>query len=430
MGMYNFISTGIVVDTNDPQNLGRIRVYCQSFGDMPNTQIEDLPWCRYMTPFGGVLNDSNITRDDSSTADGPVAYGFWGIPKAGAQAVVTCVDGDPTTRIWMGCLPPPGLNNTLSHGRWNDTSVGKNDGPLTSTNNPIQPTYSNFRTAFGGPGNPIWDTRAADNQVAALTKADAAAIGMDVVEDTAEGYGISRINPNLKYNYTTTNKDSHVYSWTTPGFHSISMDDRKDGSRMRFRSCGGHQIIFDDTNNFVYINTAQGANWIELNQDGHIDIYAGETISIHSTGDLNLSADDAIRMSAGTGIHLLSGEDIRLTAAADVHIMGVNLRVSASGGGYIQSGADMNIASGSDCKITGGTLQLDGAGGITASGATIHLNEGAATPASGANAISAVYPSRIPQHEPWPRSDSANDFSAAPEFTDFTYSSSWSGSAL
>lgn len=455
------ITTGIIVDTNDPQEMGRVRVYCPSLGDLPNTHIENLPWCRYVAPFGGILDDDAITRGPNNnlgTSSGPISYGFWAIPKVGSTAVVSGVDGDPNVRLWLGCIHMPGMNHTLPNGRWGGED-GKKGGPLTSTDEPIQPLFDNYKTAFGT-NNPIFATRGGDMQVAALTEQQAKDIGNGVKKDeplsfaadmnkqtydnasaalnaanmpagaqtikTAgqnapktelkigdededhSGYGSSRINPDLKYRFVNQNRDSHVYSWTTPGFHSLTMNDRPDWSRVRLRSSTGHQIIMDDTNEVIYINTSVGNNWIELHKNGNIDIYSAKKISVHSSGDINYTTDSTFRVLAQGGIHLLSAKDIRITAATDIGIKSsTNIRQQAANSVYSQSGSSMHLRAG---------------GNIIQTGSNIHLNGPSASPANPENAF---FSSRIPQHEPWPRSDSQEDTSKTPKHAKFDDESTW-----
>ena len=39
----DLITIGVVVDTNDPQQMGRVRVVCPMWGDNYHSPVEDLP---------------------------------------------------------------------------------------------------------------------------------------------------------------------------------------------------------------------------------------------------------------------------------------------------------------------------------------------------------------------------------------------------
>jgi len=366
-------TVGTVVDTNDPQQTGRLRILVPGYGDNPSMPVGDVPWAMYISPLGGSV--SNIERgSDLDPGDGPVSYGFWSIPKIGAAVVVTCIDGDPMSRAWVGCLHTERLAHTLPHGRF----IG-DDGPLDSTEKPIQPLYDNQTGAFGKRANNYeWKTRGADYSASATASGFYLNDGISKVADTeGNGYGVSQIEPDVKSEATGKNYDSQVYSWTTPGFHSISMDDRVENCRVRIRTTSGHQILMDDTNERIYINTCDGLNWIELDQDGNIDVYSTTKISIHSEGDINFSSNKSIRLTADDAIHMK-------TAAC-----------------HIQTSSDFNVKVGGDGMITaGGTLNLKSSGQLLQQGSQIHLNG-----PSPKTAADALLTNRVPDHEPWARCD-------------------------
>ena len=151
------VTVGQVVDTNDPQQMGRVRALCPSLGDDPDEEnFEDIPWASYASPFGGSISNSTFTRgpdeESDNETDGHVAYGMWSIPKEGATVLIMCLDGNPLYRVWLGCLYGQSLNHTLPHGRYSHDFVGsgKPDGPFATSDEPIQPLYKNLTEAFGG----------------------------------------------------------------------------------------------------------------------------------------------------------------------------------------------------------------------------------------------------------------------------------------
>lgn len=456
---YSLVTTGVIVDTNDPQGRGRIRVYATPFGDLPDTPIEDIPWCRQVTPFGGVVSsDTTMSRgpEDKSPTSGAVAYGMWGVPKVGALAVITCLDGDPVNRIWLGCMHPMATEHTMPHGRY----IGEKgvDGPVSSTEQPIQPLYSNLRTAFGNnTASYEWNTRAADSSVTGLSQEIIDTKQMASQKpDVRHGYQVSRINPDLKIpNAPDKNYDPQVYSWVSPGFHAVSMEDSPTNCRLKIRTATGHQILMDDTNERIYISTAEGANWIEFDQDGTIDIYAEQNVSIHSARNINLTAAKSIRLTAGTSIHAVAGTDIRTTSTTETHVLaGTNLRMQSIVGMFQESGDTMsmlsttgmsitskttlnidseattsltakgvlNILSNAAAKISSSGLHLNGGSAIKQTAGRIDLNgpaadtATAATLAPSAGVIPALLTNRVPEHEPWARVGTLNGFTHDPKY--------------
>jgi hypothetical protein len=113
--------------------------------------------------------------------------------------------------------------------------------------------------------------------------------------------------------------------------------------RMRFRTTAGHQIILDDTNERIYISTAKGRNWIELDEgSGHINVYSASKINVHSENDINLCSDEninivakkrvniesqdrGIKIQAKMGVEVLSREaDVKISASRDLHLKTFN----------------------------------------------------------------------------------------------------------
>ncbi len=447
------LTIGTVVDTNDPQQMGRLRVLCPALGDTEDQTLGAIPWAMYVSPLAG-SNTIGTRGTDETQSRGPVSYGFWNLPKVGAQAIIACIDGDPMFRMWLGCVHGQYLPHTLPHGRFTYQGNNQPEGPLTSTGDPVEPLYSNLTDAFqsqgssvpGTPGtarnNMEFRTRGADYQTASIDGDQVASVesvitkraddlNESVTEEdgntffSSQGYDVSRIDPALRFESTGDNLDSQTYSWTTPGFHSISMDDRIDNVRMRFRSTGGHQIILDDTNERIYISVAKGAAWFELDQDGNIDFYTNRNFSVHAKKDINFITDQSFRVFAGQGIHLHANQEIRTHSVQDTHIKSnQSVRVHANGGAFVEADGDLNmVGHGSTFLSADADLQLDAGGNLNqksgtemnlnaggdmmlTGGPNIHLNGPPATPAvtaQDAAEFEAFYASRVPEHEPWAR---------------------------
>ena len=44
------MTLGVVVDTDDPLQMGRLRVFCPALNDNPK-KLQHLPWAIYISPF-------------------------------------------------------------------------------------------------------------------------------------------------------------------------------------------------------------------------------------------------------------------------------------------------------------------------------------------------------------------------------------------
>lgn len=308
------ITIGIVVDNNDAFQMGRLKIRCNTWGD-EGVSVENLPMTLYAQAFGGTSSAPRGVGD--SVSQGQVAYGMWSVPKLGSRAIVMLIDGDQMQRVWIGTLPDLFLPHTLPHGRYLADKL-----PSTSTENRIEPLASNLNISFGGNlDSPEYSTRGMDRQVAAIRAQDIGELisisgSPDEINQTLTHADGSVINRRQGYG----NTGSDIFSLTTPGFHSFSMDDDSDNCRVKLRTTSGHQIIMDDTNERIYITTAKGNTWIEIDEKGVIDIYGSQAVSINSDGDLNLSAKKTVRIAGGEGVHVTSGSDYRLHTADDINI--------------------------------------------------------------------------------------------------------------
>lgn len=459
--MNDIVAIGTVVDTNDPQQLGRVRAVVPAWGDSWHHEIDAMPWCMYVTPFGGQV--STGTRGPGlAQTEGGVSYGMWAVPKIGAQIVVTSLDEQKQHRLYLGCVYVPHTTHTMPHGRWisddhpeiDGSAEGKSGkqtkpkpyGPLSSREKPIEPLASNMAKAFGNKAESFeWRSRVADYGVSRNDVSHLSKIVSKVQDDlettyddwsSTQGYQNSRIDPTGNPN--GKNYDSHTYSLTSPGFHAISMDDRMENCRIRLRTTGGHQILMDDTNERIYIATAQGNNWIELDQSGNIDIFTSNKVNIRAKQDINFTSDQSIRMHAKEGIHMHSDKEIRMKAKEDIHTQtDKNIRTHAFEGIFVESNKNTNLVVGEKLNIyarselsikTDSNLKIQSIGdtNLKASGTTfvtatkIHLNGPTA-----ANATKAVKPkekpalftNRVPDMEPWGRCMTKKDDGHEPELS-------------
>lgn len=455
------ITTGRVVDTNDPYQIGRVRVFCPALGDISDHKINEIPWASYCSPSAGTSFGRGMgpTQEKSS---GATSFGFFSVPPVGTYVFLSCVDGDPSLRFWIGCMAIPNSAASMPHGSYQVVSdensklglTGKIDGPMTASAQPIQPLYNNTVQAFSKnesriPGTPQtghgsaaeWMSRALDYSASTVTKDAHSNTGnvsaipgdVDATVDTGtgttfnltQGYAQSRVEYDEGSGATGGKVfESSTFSWTTPGFHAISMDDRPENCRIRLRTTCGHQILMDDTNERIYISPAQGNAWVEIDQNGNIDVYSARRISMRAEGDINFTTESTFRVQAGKGIHMVSGGEFRTYATGDVSVLsgavlrlqGVSeTRITSSAGMHIAAGAELNLTSTTDTnllasgqtKITSaGTLNLGTADKVRVSGTRIDLNGPPAAVAAAAKPAQpkeAYKTNRAPEHEPWPR---------------------------
>ena len=218
----------------------------------------------------------------------------------------------------------------------------------------------------------------------------------------------------------------------------------------RIRTRTGHQLLFHNTEDLIYIANSRGTAWIELTSNGKIDIYAKDSVSIHSENDLNIRADRDINFEAGRNINMraasgrlqadiatdfliTAGKDGKLTIGAEYeHVVGANTKITSAGNFDINSGGNFkNTAS--------GTMDIKAGGRYKETASRIDMNGPTASSSDKAKAIEPLslhevpvsditvgwgekkrYQSeqklktlmwRVPMHEPWQLHESN-----APEF--------------
>lgn len=378
------MTLGVVVNTDDPLQNGRLQIFCPALNDDPSKPTA-LPWAVYVSPFGGSINNSAYLRgaqESNARSVGSVHYGFWAIPELGANVLVGCIDGDPRRRYWIGCIPSHQETHTLFNGRFENTGGGTIDGPLSSDLDPIEPLYSNLSHAFPDRSSHEWKTRGADYQPTSvrrdLNQTPNSERGDSYLDDTYTEFTRNELYTWIhealgEHGYDWTGfsnigsmRASRTYGMTTPGMHSLMMDDRHFNSRIKLRSGAGHSIILDDTNERIYIMTELGNSFIELDSNGNIDIYSARRLSIHAEKDINFTTDETFRVTAKKGIHLYAGDnqsqapldsppsdgEIRIQSEHDLHLISEkNTRMFSKEGAYVEIGGDK-------CETIGGSSFL------------------------------------------------------------------------
>jgi uncharacterized protein (DUF2345 family) len=126
--------------------------------------------------------------------------------------------------------------------------------------------------------------------------------------------------------------DSQTHSFTTPGKHYMVFSDVDEYCRIRIRTTEGHQMIFDDTNERIYISTAKGRNWIELDEsNGKVYLYSDSKVSIRGKNDINLYSDENINIVANKRVNIRSEERaVCLNAKHDIRLVSTDADIMAT----------------------------------------------------------------------------------------------------
>lgn len=396
-----FIMEGQVVSTADPDQMGRVKIWVPSL-DGENFEIEQLPWSEYASPFMGFTVDypaGGTPVDNTSHA----AYGFWAIPKVGASVLVFCLNADPAARFYFASVARLHRNRSLPVGR--NFDFNGNKGPFGDAGdgegnlNPIQPAFNNLREQFQNQLDESETlTRGFYERQVAQAKEE---------KDGTEGYSKNPADPSYL--------DPQTYCLVTPGRHALIMQDDPKYSRLRIKTAEGHQVIFDDANERIYVSTAKGKSWIEMDQDGHVHIFGSESISLRAGKDINMFADRDINIEAGRGVHVKADtDDIRFNTAKTFHVNADENIIQSACGIFdinssksikITSTTNLDIRSSTSVAVTGdNSVEIKGGNSIRQSASRIDLNGPEARTAEPAScAVLSQSPSIVPGHEPWKR---------------------------
>lgn len=394
------ILEGQVVETDDSQQMGSVRIWIPSL-DGENFDIDSLPWAEYAPPlFGFTVNYPRGVTGGANKAH--AAYGIWATPKLGATVLVACVEGNPAKRVYFASTLRLHRNRSLPAGR--NTDFLGNKGPFgdagsgDGTLDPLEPASSNLKIQFGSKTTaPEAISRGVYERQVAQHKD---------VKDGTDGYAPNPANPSAL--------DSQTSCWTTPAGHSIIFQDNPENCRLRVKTAEGSQIILDDANERIYISTARGRSWTEMDFDGNVHHFAAESLNIRAGKDINLSADGDINLESKKNINIKAdGGTLKLSSGDDMHIKSfksilangcTGLQLSSEKSLNISAETTVDILATTDLVMSGKTTDINGGGLLTLFAASLSLM---ATPAKLALPAScpkiADSAKIVPGSEPWTR---------------------------
>jgi hypothetical protein len=479
---------------------------------------------QYLSPFmGSTALEFSSKEDDYGNAQ--KSYGMWMVPPdVGTTVMVVFVQGDPKRGFWIGCVQDnfinfmtPGYAATTFT---NDENVeGDKKGrlgriPVAEYNKIAQDQIGDDTTLIKKSRHPFTDILEKQglllDDIRGITSSSARREWPSAV------FGISTPGPIDKQSGAPKGKLGKKETETTAfvsrlGGSSFVMDDGDDkflrktkasdgppeyasieegedgevaiphNELIRLRTRTGHQILLHNSEDLIYIGNARGTSWIELSSDGKIDIYAEDSISVHTKQDFNFYADRDMNIEVGRNFNLKVAERHQTEIGKDKILMVTENTFTKIDGNYdatvagnntikvegdwnlnidgvcqTSSEGEMTMKTAGDCKITPGGSHHVNAGGsnnLTAGGSTnilsggshiesasaIHMNgPGAGSAAKASDAEVAKIPEplktfanpdekeaptksimlRIPSHEPWPHHENLDPASFKPDKTD------------
>jgi len=458
-----------VVSNFDPTYMGILEVeILKPVGGSPSEG--QLHQVKYMSPFYGVTNVA-YNGQNNDYNDTQKSYGMWMVPPdLGVTVVVIFIDGDPRRGYWIGCVPDDNMNfmmpgiaatQSLVNAVEKDASSNAGRAPaaeynkaISANNNPKDPE------ALQKPTHPLYDVLKSQglilDDIRGITSSSARRespsnvfgfstpgpldkrtdakkfkIGKDEwLADTFVSRlgGSSFVMDDGDANWLRKSSPGNIDNGSTvggpPEYASIDAGDtdgdvtRPANELIRLRTRTGHQILLHNTEDLIYISNSRGTAWIELTSDGKMDVFAQDSISMHTRNDFNFYADRDINMECGRnfslkvgGRHyteigqnkiLLVGENnkVKIKGKQDKTIDGATkitikdkLSINVTGDTLLTTSAKFQLNSGADNNFTaGGGTNFNSAGDMLIKaantgidGGNINLNSGVASGAAKAD---------------------------------------------
>ena len=336
-----------VVSHADPAIMGALEVSIERPGAGNTDSAVQIMQVQMISPFFGSTSQEFIQNDPDNYNNTQKSYGMWFVPPdVGTTVLVIFINGDPARGYWYGCVPDENMNfsvpglaaTTINYPDPDGTPFTDNPDrlPVAEFNTSIHdPTVVPNTTLINKPVHPfakildtqgllVDDTRGITSS-SARREAPSAVFGISTPGPTDKtgpkgliGKAESKANTFISRLGGTTfvmdDGDAAFQRKTTatdgpPEYASVT--DNETGipniphnELFRIRTRTGHQILFHNSEDLIYIGNARGTSWIEFSSDGKIDIYAEDSISVHTKQDMNFYAKRDINMEAGRNLNI------------------------------------------------------------------------------------------------------------------------------
>ena len=438
---------GEVTNNVDPTRSGRLQVWIEQFAGEDKTNKDLWRTVSYCPPFGG-STPRGPASGSTGTGQYPgnqSSYGMWFTPPdLGVKVLCFFVGGDPKQGYYVGCIPDQGLNHMVPAIGATDKYVAGNKNqetyfaqsqllPVTEINNAPSNTAISENPKFFDQPKPVHAYAAAVLFQQGLNNDPVrGSIGSSAQRESPSScYGISTpgraiydggmTEQNIQQQVTAgTLKAGSATVIGRRGGHTFVMDDGDltgTNNLIRIRSSKGHQITMSDDGNCFYICHANGQTWVELGQEGTLDVFSTNSINLRTQGTINLHADQDVNIYAGNQLNLKSKKE--LTIQSDDA-----LSVACKKAMTLFSETSLGLKSNTTMALKSKLTTIDGGSALSLKAILINLNGGPALPVTAPKGLTKyVMPdttfnnstgwqvsptgiesivTRAPTHEPWP----------------------------
>lgn len=319
----------------DPTQGGGVEATMQ-LGTFDNPELQSHVYIlQYLSPFYGVTSSKFEGNDNTNVYDVQKSYGMWMVPPdVGTKVLCIFVDGDSNQGYWIGCIQDrfqnhmvPGLaaSTNVAWGPGQKEKFGVQAVPVAEYLKKNNDT--NSPNTEPKPVHPFADRLLTQGLLADTIRGITSSSARREVPSAV--FGISTPGPTDdaskpgKIGYTDAVTGEYDIKTSRLAGHTFVMDDGDvDGYNqlVRIRSSSGHQILLHDSAGIIYIANSNGTAWMEFTANGKIDIYAADSVSIHTEQDFNFRADRDVNIEALGSLNFKSGNHTVFNAGTDFNV--------------------------------------------------------------------------------------------------------------
>ena len=493
---------GYVKNPSDVNRMGRLFVHVPDIHgkyDDKNFSSTTVA-CSYCSPFAGQTPLRDTTSGDREFANTQKSYGFWMVPPdVDTKVLVMFADGNPNDAYWIGCVyedymnhmtpgigasdPNKFVGNAEQNTKYYETeelvSAPVAEAQRKAESENVSKINQKVRDDVAFTVRPVHAPQTDTLIAQGLAKDDVRGTTTSSArrETPSQVFGISTPGPidfegqqTAKQN--AVNRHGKIYgdsgdefdfekvAHSRLGGNTFVMDDGTpvlregninateiENELIRLRTRSGAQLLLHNTEGLAYIINNDGTAWIEFSKDGKIDIYAKDSVSVHTDNDFNMRAERDINIEAGRNVNIKAtgqnaGDDlvnstasattgrVHVNALADIEMFAGNdinqkaandYKLFAMANGKIEALVDVAIYADSDFLVNTGTGQIhlntDGKVEKTHVSATT-VQDLATYDNEGVNKDKKSIMKRVPTQEPYAEHENIRRNFATPELTD------------
>lgn len=338
VGMY----VGFVKSVVDYKFSGRLQVWIP---ELLSREDNESGWitCNYCSPFGGVTDWEGISENIYDThEETQTSYGFWAVPPdINNKVVVLFLNGDITRAVWIGNIFGEFMNSMIPESPYSPNNKNKNGVVLPTTE------YNKYDRRSGDAADPI-------NAKRPWNKFKTYGLGnKGLIKDKIRGLSSSssmRESPSMVFGISTPGRLIEDQKGARMGGHAIIMDDSVDNEHISLVTNSGSKIRIDDTNGLIYIINRDGNAWVQLDENGNVDVFSGGSISYRAKNDINFRADRNVNIEAGNNINIKAAADIdengNYVENAEGEGGNINIEALSQFNGYMHDGYSLTVREG------------------------------------------------------------------------------------